>query len=130
MKIAVVTDDHRMISAHFGRALYYEVFTVVDGKITRREALLKPAHNQFANEPHDEPGFAHGMGPAAESRHMRMLEPVQDCQVLIAGGMGQGAHNNLEQAGIRAIVTDIHEIAVAVRAYLDGNLVDHPERLH
>ena len=32
MKIAVVTDDHQTISAHFGRAMYYEVFTVVDGK--------------------------------------------------------------------------------------------------
>jgi predicted Fe-Mo cluster-binding NifX family protein len=69
MKIAVVTDDHQTISAHFGRAIYYEVFTITDGKITNRDALLKPSHDQFVNEPHDEPGHAHGMGPAAESRH-------------------------------------------------------------
>lgn len=130
MKIAVVTDDHSTISAHFGRALYYEVFTVSDGKITGQATLPKPAHNQFANEPHDEPGFAHGQGPAAEGRHARMLEPIRDCQVLLAGGMGQGAFNNLKQTGIQPVLTDIHEIEQAVKAYISGQLVDHPEWLH
>ena len=130
MKIAVVTDDHRTISAHFGRALYYEVFTIADGKITQREALPKPAHNQFANEPHDEPGYTHGHGPAAESRHARMLVPIRDCQVLLTRGMGQGAFDNLKQAGIQPILTDIQEIEPAVKAYIDGQLQDHPERLH
>jgi predicted Fe-Mo cluster-binding NifX family protein len=130
MKIAVVTDDHQTISAHFGRAIYYEVFTIEDGKITKREAILKPSHNQFANEPHDEPGHAHGMGPAAESRHGRMLEPISDCQVLLACGMGQGAYMSMQQAGIQPIVTDISAIEPAVQAYIDGKLVDHTERLH
>ena len=40
MKIAFVTDDHQTISAHFVRAIYYEVFTIAEGKITQREALL------------------------------------------------------------------------------------------
>jgi predicted Fe-Mo cluster-binding NifX family protein len=130
MKIAVVTDDHKTISAHFGRATYYEVFTIIDGKITQREVLLKPAHNQFANEPHDEPGHTHGQGPAAESRHARMLEPIRDCQVLLTRGMGQGAYDNLKQAGIQSILTDIHEIEQAVKAYIAGQLLDHPDRLH
>jgi predicted Fe-Mo cluster-binding NifX family protein len=130
MKIAVVTDDHRTISAHFGRAVYYEVFTISDGKVTGRETLPKPSHNQFANEPHDEPGFAHGQGHAAESRHARMFTPILDCKVLIAGGMGGGAYDNLKQAGIQPILTDIHEIDTAIKAYIDGTLVDHPEWLH
>ena len=130
MKIAVVTDDHQTISAHFGRAIYYEVFTITDGKITQREALLKPAHDQFANEPHDEPGYTHGHGPAAEGRHARMLEPIRDCQVVLTRGMGQGAFDNLKQTGIQPILTDIQEIEPAVKAYVDGQLQDHPERLH
>jgi predicted Fe-Mo cluster-binding NifX family protein len=130
MKIAVVTDDHETISAHFGRAAYYEVFTIADGKITKREAIQKPSHDQFANEPHDEPGFAHGQGPLAGRRHARMLEPIRDCQVLIARGMGQGAHDNLQQAGIQPIITDVPEIEAAVQAYISNQLADHPERLH
>jgi len=130
MKIAVVTDDHQTISAHFGRAIYYEVFTITDRKIIQREVIQKPSHNQFASEPHDEPGYAHGMGPAAESRHSRMFEPILDCQVLMARGMGQGAYDGLKQAGIQPIVTDIPEIEPAVKAYIEGHLMDHPERLH
>jgi predicted Fe-Mo cluster-binding NifX family protein len=130
MKIAVVTDDHQTISAHFGRAAFYEVFTVIDGQITNRETIVKPSHDQFANEPHDEPGFAHGQGPLAGERHVRMLEPIRDCQVLLARGMGQGAHDNLSQAGVQPMLTDIHEIEPAVKAYLEGQLKDHPERLH
>ena len=130
MKIAVVTDDHRTISAHFGRAVSYEVFTISDGKITGQETHPKPAHNQFANEPHDEPGYAHGQGPAAEGRHTNMLEPIRDCQVLLARGMGQGAHDSLTRSGIQPILTDIPEIEQAVKAYMVGQLTDHPERLH
>jgi predicted Fe-Mo cluster-binding NifX family protein len=130
MKIAVVTDDHQTISVHFGRAAYYEVFTIEEGKILKRESILKPSHDQFAHEPHDEPGYAHGQGPLAGRRHARMLEPISDCQVLVARGMGQGAYNNLLQSGIQPILTEIHEIGQAVQSYLDGQLKDHPERLH
>jgi predicted Fe-Mo cluster-binding NifX family protein len=130
MKIAVVTDDHWTVSAHFGRAIYYEVFTIADGKITGREALQKLAHDRFAHEPHDEPGYAHGLGPLAGRRHARMLEPIRDCQVLLARGMGQGAHDNLKQAGIQPILTDVREIEPAVKAYIDGQLADHLDRLH
>ncbi len=130
MKIAVVTDDHNTISAHFGRAVYYEIFTISDGKVTGRESLAKPSHNQFADEPHDEPEFKHGEGPAAESRHARMFTPILDCQVLLAGGMGQGAYTSLIITGIHPILTDIRDIEQAVRDYLDGKLVNHTERLH
>jgi predicted Fe-Mo cluster-binding NifX family protein len=58
MKIAVVTDDGKMISQHFGRAVHYLVLTVEDGKITRRELRDKPGHHQFAA------GAAHEHGPA------------------------------------------------------------------
>jgi predicted Fe-Mo cluster-binding NifX family protein len=43
MKIAVITDDMKTISAHFGRAQYYLVFTVENGKIIAPESHPKPA---------------------------------------------------------------------------------------
>ncbi len=130
MKIAVVTDDHKTISAHFGRAVFYEVFTISDGKITGQETLPKPAHDQPGHQHQTEPGFAHGFGPAEEGLHARMLAPIRDCQVLLARGMGQGAYNNLVQAGIKPILTDILEIDHALKSYLNGQLEDHPEWLH
>ena len=44
--------------------------------------------------------------------------------------MGAGAYESLRSANIRPMVTDISNIDDAVRAYLDGRLVDHTERLH
>ena len=130
-KIAFVTDDHKTISAHFGRATFYEVFTLEDGKVTRREARPKPGHNQFAAGPHEEePGHAHGTGPAAEGRHLRMAGVILDCQVLVARGMGQGAFDNLQRQGIQPLLTEIGEIEAALEAYRDGRLIDRPERLH
>jgi predicted Fe-Mo cluster-binding NifX family protein len=130
MKLAVVTDDHSTICAHFGRALFYEVFSISDGKVTGRETFPKASHNQPANGPHAEPGFAYGQGSTEENLHTRMFAPILDCQVVLAGGMGQGAYNGLKQAGVQPLLTDMREIDQAVRAYLDGTLTDHPELLH
>ena len=41
-----------------------------------------------------------------------------------------GAYRSIEQAHMRPFITDIDTAEAAVRAYIDGTLVDHPERLH
>lgn len=131
MKIAVVTDDNETISQHFGRAHFYLVYTVSDGKITGKETLPKPGHDQFAGEHHGEHhGEEHGQGPHAEARHGSMMDSISDCKVLIARGMGMGARNSLEARNIKAFITDIPVAQAAVEAYLAGTLQDHPELLH
>jgi wyosine [tRNA(Phe)-imidazoG37] synthetase (radical SAM superfamily) len=51
-------------------------------------------------------------------------------EVMLVRGMGMGAHVALTARGIQPILTDIQEIGQAVKAYIDGQLVDHPEWLH
>ena len=135
MKIAAVSEDGVTISQHFGRAPFYIVVTVEDGKIISREQRDKLGHAQFAGEPHAEEAHGadprgHGFDPAAQSRHARMAAAIADCQVLLARGMGAGAYQGMEQAGIRPVVTDVTNIDEAVQAYIEGRLVDHTERLH
>jgi len=135
MKIAAVSEDGVTISQHFGRAPFYVVVTVQDGKIVSRETRDKMGHAQFAGEPHAEEAHGadprgHGFDPAAQSRHARMAAAIADCQVLLARGMGAGAYQSMEQAGIRPIITDIPTIDGAVQAYLSGQILDHTERLH
>lgn len=132
MKIAAVSDDGSTISQHFGRAPFYVVVTIDDGKIVTREKRDKMGHAQFANEPHDEGADprGHGYGDATQSRHVRMASAIADCEVLLARGMGAGAYESLRQSGIRPFVTDIPTIDDAVQAYLEGRLLDHAERLH
>ncbi len=128
MKIAAVSDDGETISQHFGRAQFYVVITVEDGRVTGREIRQKISHTHFAGEHHHRHG--HGFDPAAQSRHARMVAAIADCDVLLARGMGAGAYESLRQAGIRPIITDVARIDDAVQAYLEGKLEDHPEWLH
>lgn len=131
MKIAVITDDEQTISRHFGRALYYLVVTIEGGLIIDRQRRDKLSHTHFANEPHDhQPGEQHGFDPVAQDRHARMAEAIADCDALICGGMGAGAYQALQARGIRPIVTDLESIDEAIKAYLDGSLIDQVERLH
>ncbi len=132
MKIAAITDDGKTISQHFGRAQYYLVVTVENGQIIDRELREKIGHSQFASDPHahDIPGQPHGMDPASHDRHILMAQAILDCKALLCRGMGMGAYESMKVAGIRPVVTDIQEIESAVKAYINGQLVDHPELLH
>jgi predicted Fe-Mo cluster-binding NifX family protein len=124
MKIAVVTDDQKTISAHFGRAAEYAVITIENRVIIRRETRIKSNHQHVSlDDPHHE-GHHHNHD------HASMLAPITDCQILLARGMGIGAHNALKDRGIQTIITDIQEIDLAIQALIAGTLVDHPERLH
>lgn len=135
MKIAAVSEDGVTISQHFGRAPFYVVVTVQDGKIVAHETRDKLGHAHFAGDPHSEEAHGadprgHGFDPAAQNRHARMAAAIADCEVLLARGMGAGAYYSMEQAGIRPIVTDIAVIDEAVQAFISGQIVDHTERLH
>ena len=132
MKIAFATDDGKIISSHFGRASHYMVVTIENGQPVQREMRDKLGHNHFANEPHgtNGPGQPHGFDPASQDHHKRMIEAIQDCEVMLCKGMGRGAYESLRSANIRPIVTDIDDIDEAILAYGNGQIVDHVEKLH
>ena len=132
MKVAAITEDGTTISQHFGRAPYYLVVTVEDGKAVSKEKRDKAGHHTFGC--HHEENLAcderHGFGAGAQARHVGMMSNITDCQVLIAGGMGWGAHESLKSRGIETIVTDVESIEEAVRLYVEGKLPNLMERLH
>jgi predicted Fe-Mo cluster-binding NifX family protein len=126
IKIAIVSDDHETISAHFGRALFYEIFTVEAGKVIERKTHSRsPDQLAGMHGQHNQTGDGHH-----QHDHNAMIAPISDCQVLVAGGMGMGAHISLKEHGIQPVITEIGEIQAAVKAFLAGTLLDHPERLH
>jgi predicted Fe-Mo cluster-binding NifX family protein len=131
MKIAAVSDDEVSISQHFGRAPYYVVFTIEEGKIIDKETRRKAGHHTFAAHQHPRlaPGERHGYDAGSETRHASMAEAISDCQVVLAGGMGWGAYEAMRGYGIEPIVTDIKSIYEAVLLYLKGKLPNLVERL-
>ena len=128
MKIAVVTDDGKTISQHFGRAKYYEVYDVQGGFITGSEKRPKTAHHS-GEEPHQHDEGGH-KGPEADAKHNSMLANISDCDALIARGMGWGAFDAIKATGVTPFITDIELADDAVKAYITGKLDSHTERLH
>ena len=132
MKIAAITEDRATISQHFGRAPLYLVVTVEDGNIVGKKTRAKAGHHTFAAGQHPEtaPWERHGYDAGAQSRHASMAETIADCQVLIAGGMGRGAYENMKSYDIEPVVTDVENIDEAVTLYLGGKLTNLMDRLH
>ena len=131
INIAAVTDDGITISQHFGRAAYYEVLFVENGKVVKREHREKLGHNNFAQEEHHhQQGEQHGLDQHSHSKHISMAEAIKDCQILLARGMGNGAYQSMLQLNIKPVVTDIRYIDEAVESVINGTTTDHIEKLH
>ena len=130
MKIAVATDSHGKISKHFGRAPFYQLFTIEDDQIVATQQVDKAGPNVVlheADEPHEhehEHRHEHGHD------HSQMIAPIRDCAALIAGGMGSGAYNALNEANVTPILTDQTDPEAAVRAYVDGTLANRTDLVH
>jgi predicted Fe-Mo cluster-binding NifX family protein len=116
MRIALVTDDGKTISPHFGQACQYLVFTVEQGQITARETREKG-------------GCSHKQSHE-EASHFHLVESITDCEAIIARGMGQRAYQAIQQNSIKPFITDIVDAEEAVQAYLTGTLLNHLEKLH
>ncbi|MCU0452518.1 MAG: NifB/NifX family molybdenum-iron cluster-binding protein [Bacteroidetes bacterium] len=134
MKIAVATEDGKVISQHFGRSPYFAIADV-EGKAIKALTLRPNTfthHMQGGHQHHDEPeqqgGHQHRHGDA--HGHHSAAEGLKDCAVVISHGMGRKAWEDLRARGVEMIVTSETDVETAVRRYLDGQLVDEVHRLH
>lgn len=123
IKIALATEDGIHVSEHFGRAPYFQVATIENGQVVSSERREKAFHQG----PHDHSHHDHA---GHDSHAGGMVAAVQDCTVIVAGGMGRPAFAAIQAAGLTPIITDEREIANAVRAFATGTLANHTERLH
>lgn len=132
MKVAVITDDGKTISQHFGRARYYRVMTIEDGKIVASEMRDKLGHTHFSKEEQHthQPGQMSGMGADSHNKHVRMADVISDCKAVLCGGMGMGAYQSMQQLNIQPVVTDLRDAEAAALAYARGEIVDRTDKLH
>ncbi len=120
MKIAFPTDDGKTISAHLGQAPYFEVAEYDDNREPRFEQREKPYHG----------GEHHHEGESHMSHAQSMLQPVEDCQVLISGGMGQPVYDQALRQGLQVILTGEKDIQAALQAFREGRLASDDRRIH
>ena len=102
MKIAA-TYENGNIFQHFGRTETFKVYEVEDGKIVSSQVI-----------------GSNGIGHGA----LAGLLADQDIKVLICGGLGGGALNALNEAGIEVCAGASGSADEAVESYLRGELVD------
>lgn len=129
MKIAFITDDGKTISRHFGRASYYLVLSIENGKVVGSELRPKFSHHHQAHQ-EEEHHHENGESEQQHQRHVSMAETIADCEVLICGGMGRPAYDSMVRLNIKPVVTELTDVDEAVKAFLNGELVDHTELLH
>jgi len=133
LKIAVVSENETTISQHFGKAPYYIIMTVENGKVVKQEKFERGASGTCACGHSNEAGHhhaSHGNDTESDAKHNRMVDPIADCQVLIAGGMGFGAYNALKSRNLQVFITAESSIQKAIELYSAGKLDNLMERLH
>jgi predicted Fe-Mo cluster-binding NifX family protein len=122
MKIAIPSDEGTYISQHFGRTLGFTVFEVANGQIINQEYRLNDFTGHASGQHHE--GQHHGAehDDHAQHSHSRILNALNDCEIVIAGGMGRRLADDLTGAGKKIFITTITETRKAIELFLADEL--------
>ncbi|OIP71565.1 MAG: nitrogen fixation protein [Oscillatoriales cyanobacterium CG2_30_44_21] len=105
MKIAVSSQNQTNVTGHLGHCQKFWIYDV-DSMTIQNKQLLQLTKAQSFHE--SSPKESH---------------PLDEVQVLISGGMGNGLSRRIESKGIKPIVTPETDPDAAVNAYLAGSLI-------
>lgn len=112
MKIAVTSQNRKTITGHAGKCRKFWIYEVAAGGISDKRLLELPLEQSFHES-------------AASQPH-----PLDDVNVLICGGLGQGLQYRLKQKGIQALATAETDPDKAVADWLLGDLAPLPAEAH
>ncbi|MEN8114578.1 MAG: NifB/NifX family molybdenum-iron cluster-binding protein [Actinomycetota bacterium] len=118
MKIALATRDGKNVTQHFGRMKMYVIVDIEDGREAGREV----------RELGETPGRGHDNGH--HRRHAHVLASVQDCDVVVAGGMGFPIQEHAREAGMEVILTSVRPVDEVIAQFIAGTLVHEADRAH
>ena len=134
VRIAFPSEDGLKISRHFGKAPYFIIANLnPDGTYQTEQRPRSHWHGQH------ESGLIQfseasksGQSPTEATRIIGsgLLTGTEDCQVLVAGGMGQAAYDRALAQGLQVILTGEWEIEEAILSYRNGKLTSDPRRIH
>lgn len=122
MKIAVPSNDRVTLSPHFGHTGGFLIFQTSDQQVLTTEYRPNTfTHHVMGQEHHHghESGSHHEHG---QHSHSRILNALEDCQVVIAGGMGYRLQEDLIQAGKEIYITHQTDALKAVTLFLGNRL--------
>ena len=100
MKIAISTDNGK-VAQHFGRCSQYQKVEIVNDEVNNINVVDKPRHT-----------------PVALPKYLNN----QDCDLIIAGGMGRRAQGFFREFGIDWIIGVQGDIEQVIEDYINGSL--------
>lgn len=112
MKIAVTSQNRKNVTEHAGRCRKFWIYTIDNNAIVDKELLELPKEKSFHETSQHAP------------------HPLDDIDVLISGGMGQGLMARLERRGVTGLITSEDDPQMAVSLYLSGTLKSDTPRPH
>ncbi|MFH0859800.1 MAG: NifB/NifX family molybdenum-iron cluster-binding protein [Candidatus Altiarchaeota archaeon] len=115
LKVAVASDDRTSISHHFGRALGFKVFEILEDKVISEEYRENRGKSS---------------GECGSCDHSTMINNIRDCDAVISFGMGRRIYEDLMRNNILAIVTEEKTVDEAVRKFLSQSLTNRIDKLH
>ncbi|MFW5987805.1 MAG: NifB/NifX family molybdenum-iron cluster-binding protein [bacterium] len=101
MQTIAVPVQNNLVSAHFGHAPEFRLFSIEDGKIIKEKSLENPGH---------QPGLL-----------PRLLRDA-GADIIISGGMGQKAITIFEQNNIDVICGASGEVKNVINDFISGQL--------
>jgi len=127
MRIAIPTDDGRTVADHFGRAEYFTIVEIEDGKeISRRlsENLHAKGHGHHGHhEHHNHHEHGHGYGHGHTHGHDEVFASTGDIQAVTAVRIGPHMFEDLKERNIGVyLVTPNTPIDEAVSKLILGEL--------
>lgn len=105
MKIAVPTKEGNQIDNHFGHCEFYSIFTIENNEVVNKQILQSP------------------QGCGCKSNIAYDLADM-GVQVMLAGGIGNGAVNKLAEQKIEVVRNCTGDVDVLVNDYLAGKIHD------
>ena len=112
MKIAVASQNRKEITGHTGQCRKFWIYQIENDAVAGKELLELPKEQSF-----------HETSPLEPS-------PLDNVQVLIAGGMGSGLVRRLQEKNIQALITKETNPDQAVYDFLNGTLKTEPSEPH
>ena len=119
MKIAIASDDQKMIAGHFGRTLGFLIYEIENGMVKSREYR----ENDFTGHTRGMNGAGHG-----HHGHESILAALEGCQAVISRGMGRRIYHDLQTVGIEAFIVQETEADQAIEKYLQNQLQNFPDQ--
>jgi predicted Fe-Mo cluster-binding NifX family protein len=119
MKVAVTSQNQKVISGHAGKTSRFYIYTIDEPSkvITNKEPITLAKEDILHNRFH-------------ESANPWAAHPIFDVDVVITGGAGPGFVNRLATQATKVIITPETDPDEAVRQYLAGSLPQNAPEHH